>query len=303
MKTSIIVSALLSFGILGLAAGFLAGKFTEDARATSGTVTASDLARLEERLAGLESKLETLSSLGSELEALKREGRRGQDLAEPQAVTATPVETAAAVPPRAEGEPSRLEAWLEDQGMKGDFEDLVSRVYLQARNSRMAREREEAEERAREMEALSQGPYGKHNYQVNSLSKKLGLDARQEQYLYNLLLKYEERRNQELSQIAPPEGENSPDRFKEHVQQTVRVHQELNQQFEQEFLAGLDPKQQEAYQDLPEHERAMGGDNVKMAYFEGGAGVLGMKTGVRFAVPVPAVKPMAPPAPAPPRGK
>jgi hypothetical protein len=305
MRTSIIVSALLSFGLLGVAAGFLASRFTEDARATSGTVTASDLARVEERLAALERGLEAIGSLKDEVEALKSKGQEAPrpGPAEPQAPEA-PLETiAAALPSGSEGEPSKLEAWLEGQGMRAEFEDLVSRVYHQARTARMAREREEAEERAREMEALSQGPYGKFNYRVNSLSKKLGLDARQEQYLYNLLLKYDERRSQELSQLPKLEGEDlTPDRFKEHAQQTLRIHQELNREFEADLLAGLDPKQKEAYQDLPEHERATGGDALKVYAFEGGAGVAG-KAAVRFTLPVAVEKPLPPPTAPPPERK
>ena len=308
MKTSVVLSALISFGILGLAAGFVAGKFAPDARATTGGASASDLARIDERLAALEKKLEALGSLGSDVEALRSQADVPSDPVAAPSAAPTPAEDAIAAPVLAEGEaaPTKLEKWLEREGMRNEFEDLVSKVYTQARTARMNKERAEQEERAREMEALSQGPYGKYNYPVNSLSKKLGLDTRQEEYVYNLLLKYDERRRQEMAQIGQLEGGDvAPERVKEHMDQTMSVLQDLNQQFESDLLAGLNPKQREAYENLPEHERAgQWGDAVKMLSFDASSGVVGTRA-IQFAVPVEArvSVPKAPAPTPPPAGK
>jgi hypothetical protein len=309
MKTSVVLSALLSFGILGLAAGFIAGKFTQDARAATGGASSSDLAAIEERLAALEKGLDALGQLRSEVDALKRQTQSPSDPVAPPVASEAPVEEAAAALVRAEGDvaPTKLEKWLEGQGMRGEFEDLVSKVYTQARTARMTREREEQEERAREMEALSQGPYGKFNYRVNSLSKKLVLDTRQEEYVYNLLLKYDERRRQEMEQLGQLKGGDvSQEQVKEHMDQTMRVIQDLNQQYESDLLAGLNPKQREAYESLPEHERSgEWGDAVKMISFEGATGVVGTSA-VRFSIPLerPVQVPKVPaPTPPPTGGK
>ena len=312
MKTSVLLSALLSFGILGLAAGFWVARSTQDARAATGG--ASDLSGVEERLAALEKGLEALGDLRSDIDALKRRAEsRSEPVAAPAAPGAPEEEATVAVLVREEGEvPStKLERWLDGQGMRGDFDDLVSKTYEKARTSRLARERAEQEERAKEMEALSQGPYGKYNYRVNSLAKKLGLDTRQETYVYNLLLKYEDLRRQEWEQNAQPEGEATPDRLKEHMDRMLKMNQELSQQYENELLAGLNPNQREIYEDLPEHERG-GLDSVKMISYEGSPGMAATGA-VRFSLPLGGVveklvappKTLAPvPVPAPPpRGK
>ncbi|HEU5311610.1 MAG TPA: hypothetical protein VFV24_09180, partial [Candidatus Eisenbacteria bacterium] len=80
MKTSVVLSAVLSFGILGLAGGFIAGKFTEDARAVAGSDGGSDLARLEERLVALEKGIEALGDLRSDIDALQRRSESRPEL-------------------------------------------------------------------------------------------------------------------------------------------------------------------------------------------------------------------------------
>ena len=264
MKTSVVLSALLSFGILGLAAGFFVARSTGDARAAAGDAGASDLSLVEERLAALEKGIEALGDLRSDIDALKRRPEsRSEPAAQPE-TSETPAEEkpTVAVSLGDEEVPStKLELWLDGQGMRGEFDDLVSKTYEKARTSRLARERAEQEERAKEMEALSQGPYGKYNYRVNSLSKKLGLDTRQEQYVHNLFLNLEERRRQAMEQFPKLEGEFTPDQLKEHRDHVVQVNQELSQQFENDLLASLNAKQRELYESMPEHER-MSGDSV-----------------------------------------
>jgi hypothetical protein len=289
MKTSIVLSAILSFGVLGLAGGFIAGKLAQDARAVAGSNGGADLAVLEERLAALEKGIEALGDLRSDIDALKRLPRAPSEPTVEVAIPDEPEEekatVALALREDEELPPTKLERWLDGQGMRGEFDDLVSKVYEKARTARIARERTESEERAREMEALSQGPYGKYNYQVNSLSKKLALDARQEQYVHSLLLGLEERRRQAMEQLPKLEGEVTPDQLKEHRTQIVSMHQELGQQFERDLLAGLDAGQQEIYENMPEHERLAGNlDSVKMISLEGG-GMVGA-TGMRLALPM-----------------
>jgi len=307
MKTSVLLSALLSFGILGLAAGFFVARSTGDARAATGDAGASDLSLVEERLAALEKGIEALGDLRSDIDALKRRPEaRSEPVAQPEP-SETPAEekpTVAVSLGDEENPPTKLELWLDGQGMRGEFDDLVSKTYEKARTSRLARERAEQEERAKEMEALSQGPYGKYNYRVNSLSKKLGLDTRQEQYVHNLLLNLEERRRLAMEQFPKLEGEVTPDQLKEHRDHVVQVHQELSQQFESDLLASLNARQQEIYESMPEHER-MSGDSVKFTYEGGGmvgAGAVRLALPMAtFEKPVEVIKvkaPAPPPAPA-----
>ena len=288
MKTSVVLSAVLSFGILALAGGFIAGKLTQDARASAGSARGSDLAGIEERLAALEKGIEALGDLRSDIDALRRRAEpRPESAALPAAPDAAEEEEKATIALSAheveENPPTKLERWLDGQGMRGEFDDLVSKVYEKARTVRLARERAESEERAREMEALSQGPYGKYNYRVNSLSKKLGLDTRQEQYVHNLLLGLDERRRQAMEQLPKLEGEVTPEQLKEHRTQIVSMNQELSQQFQSDLLAGLDAKQRELYEDMPEHERMAGDfDSVKVISYEGA----GMAGAMRFSMPL-----------------
>ena len=308
MKTSVVLSTILSFGILGLAGGFMAGKLGQDGRAAAG---GSDLARIEERLAALEEGIEALGRLRSDIDVLKARTPKPQPVPAAQLEPSTATEeeeeeTVAVAIGEQDGEPpTKLERWLDGQGMRGEFDDLVSKVYQKARTERISREREEQAERAREMEALSQGPYGKYNYRVNSLSKKLGLDRRQEEYVHNLLLGLEERQRLAMEQIPRLEGEVTAEQLKEHRDHVVRVHQELSQQFESDLLAGLNAEQRETYESLPEHERTSGeADTMKVISFGAAGGMVGT-AGVRFSVP--ALKPielkLQAPAPGPPPAK
>jgi len=246
--------------------------------------------RLEERLSHLEERLSDLARLAADVDLLKI-----------QKSEARPTEPAMAAGPGAseeqpsvssvageEARPSKLERWLETQGMRGDFEGLVSKVYEQARSTRRQREQEEADQRAKEMKALSEGPYGKFNYRVNSLAQKLSLDARQKDYLFNLLSKYDEKRQEALSQLGPLEGDTTPERVKEHMDHAMRVQREFNEQFENELLLGLNAKQQEAFKDLSEQEKGTDGEFVKLISAADGAKIFtatgdAMRFGIRQA--------------------
>ena len=290
MKTCFVLPAVFSFAILGVAAGFGVSRFSREPRSTPPSATASDMIRLEERLSHLEERLSDLARLAADVDLLKI-----------QKSEARPTEPAMAAGPGAseeqpsassvageEARPSKLERWLETQGMRGDFEGLVSKVYEQARSTRRQREQEEADQRAKEMKALSEGPYGKFNYRVNSLAQKLSLDARQKDYLFNLLSKYDEKRQEALSQLGPVEGDTSPERVKEHMDHAMRVQREFNEQFENELLLGLNAKQQEAFKDLSEQEKGTDGEFVKLISAADGAKIFtatgdAMRFGIRQA--------------------
>jgi hypothetical protein len=273
MKTTLALPAVFSFGILGVAAGLGVGQLSRDPRSATLTATPSDLARLEERLSQLEDQLADLARLKSAVDSLQLQK---SEVRPAEAVGASESGVAADARPssdRAEdgAPPGKLEKWLDSQGMRGEFEGLVSKVYEQARSTRRQREQDEAEERAREIKALSEGPYGKFNYRVNSLAQKLNLDARQKEYLFSLLTKYDEKRREAMSQLQPLEGDVTPERMKEHMQHTLRVHTEINQQFDSEVLLGLNSNQQDAYKDLPDGEKGTDGlADVKMISAERG---------------------------------
>jgi hypothetical protein len=279
MKASLGFAAAFAFGLLGVLTGFGFAHLTRGPSTASASVDADALARLEARLAAAESRVASVDKLEAEIARLRRE--RSESRADaPQSAETAPV--AAADAPGAADETSapsaavatKLERWLETQGMRQDFEGLVASVYEQSRDKRRQREREEQDARNKEMQELSQGPYGRHNYKVNSLAKKLELDTKQKDYLFNLLTKYDERQREGMSDLrldagnAPP----SPEDLQRHIKQFTTVHQQLNQQFENEMLLGLNDAQQEAFKSLPEEERGVNG-KADFAFDGGGGGI------------------------------
>ena len=272
MRASLAVPTVLSIGILTGVTGFGLARYLREPAAAGSPLDASVLARLDERMATVETRLAELAKLEAEVERLKREEPETPSIARPESSASDAGEES---DPDAAGEepaaPSgKLEQLLEAQGMRQEMEGFVARVYEQSRDARRQREREEAEAREREIRELSEGPYGKFNYRVNSLAKKLELDARQKEYAFNLLTKYEERAREAKNQLLPADGSEAKGEMTEQrMKQYMVLKQELGQQFDNDLLLGLRADQQEAYKDLSPDERGAGG-NVRMIAVDGG---------------------------------
>lgn len=140
-------------------------------------------------------------------------------------------------------------------GRDGDagaaLRDFVVEVIGQERVEREERARQQAN-RAREEEmALHQGPYGKYNYRINKIGKKLGLDDWQRQRYHQLLTRYGAER-QRVREEAATARQSSPAPDASLV--STRL-EELNAEFDRDFATVLDREQQELYEALPPHEK------------------------------------------------
>jgi hypothetical protein len=260
----------------------------------------SALSRLDERLQRLERSLGKLDELEREIARLRaREARVARDpVTDASPAVKPPAETARAEEPVADGDvaeaPNKLERWLEANGMREEMEVFIARNYEQARNARLEREREQAGARQREMEEFSQGPYGKHNYRVNLLTRRLGLDGRQMGILFNLLTQYDDRvggLRQEYDLAAAEGGQSTPEQLNQHLQQLMQSTKGLREGLENDFTAGLSAEQQDAYKGLPPDERLGGPGGEKMVFFQRGIDVMMPPLKLQVA-------PAAPPAPA-----
>jgi hypothetical protein len=296
MKTAL-VAVPFSLVILGLLA--VAGSRWWGAPAAAMPPDGAALKRIEERLHRLEKTLGKLADLEQEVARLST--REGLAVTAPLAEAASPGnpadESAPAGARPADTEvgkaENKVDRWLEANGMRDDMESYIARVYEQARKVRMNRERDEAQAREREMQELSQGPYGKHNYRVNLLTKRLDLDGRQTDYLYNLLSSYEERAAGLKRELVVPEGTKpTPEQMEQHFQHLAQAGKSLRDGLESDFLSGLNAEQQEAYGELPEDERVGGPAGEKMLYVRKAVDMLGVQ-GMKVEVA---------PAPLPPPG-
>ncbi|MBI4602770.1 MAG: hypothetical protein HY721_12505 [Planctomycetes bacterium] len=298
MRTPLLVSSLLAACAIGALFTLGIGRLTHGPSPAAGDADAELLSRLEERLRAVEGRLAELASLQAEGSVTMP----GEDApppvpAEPEAKPqpeASEGEGEVALAARGDPEaprPTKLERWLASNGMRQDMDDLVASVYMKTRDSRRQKEQEEAEARAREARELSEGPYGKHNYRINSLAKTLDLDERQKEYLHGLYTRYDERRKEVQKELALPDPKNAtPADIEQQVRHLAQAHKQLGQELENDVLLGLTGEQQEAYKALPEHERGGGGGMNRFVFAaDGGAAVaewVGAEVRGAFAEPI-----------------
>ena len=112
---------------------------------------------------------------------------------------------------------------------------------------------------------MQKGPYGKHNYKVNSLAKRLNMTDAQKQSYYNILVDYQGR-FQELRK-----GVNWREReARETYQQNRNL---LQQEFEGAVNIWLSPEQQAEYESLSSWQRNAEGAAYMFDVGEGAAQV------------------------------
>ncbi|HVR73963.1 MAG TPA: Spy/CpxP family protein refolding chaperone [Planctomycetota bacterium] len=272
MRSPVGLPLILSVVLILVIAG---AAITHLKRSPEAVATRSDpgeVSRLEARIAHLEENAARIEKLEAEIERLQglERGLPSPDAPSPvpeakeSALDGIPLEVA-------EGSSGRLEEWLDSCGMRRDLESFVARVYVESRNARRQEERDEAEAKQREMKELSEGPYGRYNYRVNSLARKLDLDERQKEFLFNLLTKGEERRREARREEKTSQDgvETTPEEMEQRMRQLASLEQQMRHEFDRDFLLSLSREQQEAYNNLPEHERG-GEGGVKFLSLDGG---------------------------------
>lgn len=271
MKAPVVVAASLSALVLAAGSvGFVLLRAREG-QGREGSNSHVALEALTSRLEALEKKLEEVPRLRDEIASLRRQGSSAPVASsanvpsETGATGKVPGKTGSASSAEAvEGDapPGKLELWLQSQGMDEDFDTLVARSYERARNDRRKRESEEAQRQAEERKLLSQGPYGDHNYRINSLARKLDLTERQKGSLHQLLTGQEQRLKAALAQLGTPEpNAASPEEMGRHLKQITTTSQQIAGETEALFRNSLGVAQREAFDALDEGERGFTQDH------------------------------------------
>lgn len=159
--------------------------------------------------------------------------------------------------------PEALAAALEGEGAQR-LRDFVFDVVREERTARRDEQTQRARQRRQEWKEMQKGPYGKYNYKVNSLAKKLELNGYQKQFYYDLLVGYKDRFT-ELRKGVDWKNEEARDSYE-------RAKSELTDQFSREFVQVLSPPQVEAYDDLSNWEKAPEG-GMALSFQTAGDGV------------------------------
>jgi hypothetical protein len=119
-------------------------------------------------------------------------------------------------------------------------------VVEEQRQERVAQAQEAAAQRRAEIAALHEGPYGAHNFKVNTMSQRLDFADYQKQRYHDLLLAYTDR-------ITVSREEEDLDQ--ENRQRYRDRRSELRKQFVSEVTNILEPDQAEVFAALPEFEQ------------------------------------------------
>lgn len=221
--------------------------------------------------------VDLLPSLTTELQALREKvGSLEEQLAALRARETPPVpgETVspapAATPPAVASreDSSRDEAStgedpiaLTSQWEKEDSDGLrefVRQTIRQEREEHQEELRKQAEERRKEYAELRKGPYGNHNYKVNSIAKKLNLTNQQKEYYYELLTDYSDQIRASRKGIDW-RNQESRTAFQEKNKQ-------LTAQFNDAVIQGLTQEQREQYGELSEWEKRPAGGGGFRSY-------------------------------------
>lgn len=273
MRSPVGLPLILSVVLILVIAGAAITHLKRSPEAVATWSDPGDDSRLEARIAQLEENAARIDKLEAEIGRL-----HGVERGLPSPDAPSPASEARGSAPEGavlevvDGSSGRLEEWLDSRGMRKDLESFVAKVYADSRNARRQQERDEAEAKQKEMNELSEGPYGKHNFRVNSLAKKLELDERQKEFLFNLLTKGEERRREARREekVSRDGVEATPEEMEQRMRQLASLEQQMRHEFDREFLMGLSREQQEAYKSLPEEEHG-GASGMRVLSMDGGA--------------------------------
>ena len=248
--TAAVLAAIL---VCGAVVAILVGQGIghEDDVPGGGTASAGEaldrkMAAVEERLGAIESRLGELLELRAELQRLARTPG-----AAPRELEKTPIDGGKvdAESPSEDrgGRESRLAAaQLVREGGEERLRSFVTQVIGDERVARTRERQQQAEDRRRHLAQLRQGPYGRHNYKVNSMSERLDLSERQKQYYYESIVAYVDR-------VAETREAEKRDKDNRQVDRDRR--QELRNEFVRVITQTLSPEQAEIFASLSEHEQ------------------------------------------------
>ena len=251
---SLLVSGSVLVVVVGAFFVVRAGRIDGTPASMSSELATDLVARLDERLARLEDRLRDLDALDSRVSLLaERVAGGGAD--------AGPGGSAAAGATSGEGE-GRADPVLADAGGAPEREDVlrtfVRDVIEEERVERQAAERRRAEERAREIAALHEGPYGEHNFKVNSMAERLGLSDSQAQHYYSNLVTYN-------ALIAEARQLERTDPDNREVYRSRRS--DLRREFSNVVENVMTLEQSELYAQLPEFEQRPDGRPAHVTLF------------------------------------
>ncbi len=279
-----VISVVLGMGITcGAIAVYLVTTDCCTESVEPASIDAAALAKLDERIASLDAPLQRLAELEDEVATL--EGA-------PQSVVAAPDSSASKTLRKrrrnARNAAPALDVILADSTKREQFRTFVNGSIERARGQRRTNDTRVRKEKAARVEELSQGPYGRWNYRVNSLAEKLSLDGRQKGVYHDLLVKYDGQRQdfsarvkEQFSQTRAAAGEENNRKFfvgvqvREQFKQMGAQLDAIGAEFDREFSGHLGPEQQKTYADLPDHER--GGVGKEYAVFASGDDVGGRR--------------------------
>ncbi|MBN1444224.1 MAG: hypothetical protein JXA90_16045 [Planctomycetes bacterium] len=129
------------------------------------------------------------------------------------------------------------------------FRGFVADVIRQDREDQQKSWQENWRKQQQEFEELRKGPYGKFNFRVNSLAKKLELSDQQAQYYYENLAHFDER-IQEIRKGVDWQNADSRQEYEDS-------RRALQEEFDARITPALSPEQAQAYRDAPEWERRL----------------------------------------------
>ncbi|MGB5177806.1 MAG: hypothetical protein WBP44_03645 [Gammaproteobacteria bacterium] len=140
--------------------------------------------------------------------------------------------------------------------------DLVRSLIKEERTARHAAIRETQWQQLRNWQDNREGPYGKYNVRVNSITKTLDLDYTQTSYYHTLLSDYEEQANALYEEVSSslPDQESDINNLQTLLDEIELEKRRLDETFDQTFVQSLSPEQVSRYEQLPPEERGIGPD-------------------------------------------
>ncbi len=233
---SLVLSILV---VSGLAGAIVIGTTLDD-HPSGFQDTALDgvaVARLSARLESIEKRLETLGQLESRLDSIAIAVSRSRSPVGGDTVRGDATTLVA-------GEESVARELNSEEGEA--LHDYIVQVMEEVRDEQIAAQRRRAEERNREFMALHEGPYGNHNFRVNSMAKRLDFSDDQRELYYVNLVEYTNL----IQQSREQESQDKENRQRYRDQRKV-----LRTEFAQVIAASLPLEQAEVFTSLPEHEQ------------------------------------------------
>ncbi len=216
----------------------------------------------EERLSSVENQMEALNENLNKViakldavEALSKQ--KASHVAQGEKGSEEEVKTEIAKASLSNPASKKMKTLLKNPETEGEVRDYVMGLIQHERSERERRRHENVQRRRQEERELREGPYGKYNYRINKMAKKLNLTDWQKDNYNNLLKRYGDERARIRKERHDPERLKGlkGEQIVTHFKTVEKDLDNLNTQFDQEFGGILDAGQREAYNELPKHEK------------------------------------------------